>query len=290
MIKVLITGINSFTGNALKNYLAKWPEKYSVKTISLRGSAWENENFGSFDTIFHAAGIAHDSTKKIPADAKNLYYEINSELAFNTALKAKNEGIKQFIFMSSSIVYGSSAEIGCEKIITRDTPVSPESFYGDSKVQAENKLKILDDNNFKICILRCPMIYGKNCKGNYITLSKFAKKLHIFPRIKNSRSMLYIQNMAEFVRLITDNQERGIFWPQNAEYSNTSELVRMIAEIHGKKIILLPFCEMPLKFLANFSGMVNKAFGNLVYDQNISEYKSDYRLYDLKRSITETEA
>lgn len=102
--------------------------------------------------------------------------------------------------------------------------------------------------------------------------------------------MLYVKNFAEFVRLMIENSERGIFWPQNGEYTNTSEMVRMIAESHGKNIAMLPGCEIPLKVLAKFSGLVNKAFGSLAYDMSLSQYREDYRLYDLRRSIEESES
>ena len=133
------------------------------------------------------------------------------------------------------------------------------------------------------------MIYGKNSKGNFPQLEKFAKKLKFFPYVKNERSMLYVGNLVEFVRLMIDNEEQGIFWPQNAEYSNTSELVKMIAEANGRKIHLLKGFGWLLKIMGLFIGKINKAFGNLSYDQSLSEYKTDYRKYSLLESIKETE-
>lgn len=189
-----------------------------------------------------------------------------------TAKKAKADGVKQFIFMSSAIVYGNSAPIGKKKLITKDTSVSPANCYGDSKVQAEIGLNKLGDSNFKVCILRPPMIYGKGSKGNFPVLEKFAMKLRFFPYAKNERSMLYIGNLAEFVRLMIENEENGVFWPQNAEYSNTSELVSEIAAAHGRKVILVHGCTWLLKLMSHFTGLVDKAFGNLVYDETMSNY------------------
>lgn len=287
MKRILITGANSYTGKAICEYLSSWPGKYHVQTISLRGDSWRSESFRGFDSVIHTAGIAHDSTRN---SDKEEYYRVNSELTFDTARKAMNDGVRQFIFMSSSIVYGKSAPIGQSKIITRDSPVNPKSYYGDSKVKAENMLATLEGENFRVCVLRCPMIYGRGCRGNYNALSKFARKLPFFPMVRNSRSMLYVKNFAEFARLVVDDCAHGIFWPQNGEYSCTSEMVRMIAESHGRKILLLPGCEIPLKVLACMSGLVNKAFGSLAYDMSLSDYGKNYRLYDLRGSIDETEA
>lgn len=287
-MNILITGQNSYTGTNLANHLLTHGHK--IKFLSLHGQDWENENFSGFDSIFHAAGIAHDDAKKVNDSGKDLYFAVNSNLAYNTALKAKREGVKQFIYMSSSIIYGESAPIGSEKFITRQTQPSPASYYGESKLKAENLLTPLNDENFKVCILRCPMIYGKFCKGNYPVLAKLAQKLPAFPKINNTRSMLYIKNFAEFVRLIITNQERGFFWPQNSEYSNTSELVKLIANSHNKKILLLPGFESILKILARKVKLVNKAFGSLAYSQDLSIYGNNYRLYTLAQSIKETES
>ena len=133
------------------------------------------------------------------------------------------------------------------------------------------------------------MIYGKNSKGNYPTLSKLAQKLPFFPKVDNCRSMLYIGNLVEFVHLMIQNEESGVFFPQNAEYSNTSELVKAIAEAHGKHIVLVRGTSWALKLLSNTTGLVNKAFGSMAYDMSMSEYKSNYRLYSLTESIRLTE-
>jgi UDP-glucose 4-epimerase len=105
-------------------------------------------------------------------------------------------------------------------------------------VQAENGILPLNDDSFKVVVLRPPMIYGKGSKGNYPTLVKMALKIPAFPYVKNQRSMLYIGNLCEFVKQCIDDEKRGLFFPQNAEYTNTSEMVRLIAQEHNKKIRL----------------------------------------------------
>lgn len=289
MKKILITGANSYIGTSFEAYMKQWNDRYQVDTLDMIGDNWLKYDFSDYDCVYHVAGIAHSDSGKISREKAKLYYEVNTKLTVKTAIKAKKSGVKQFIFMSSAIVYGNSAPIGKMKLITRDTPLSPANCYGDSKVKAEEGLKKLEDESFKVVILRPPMIYGKNSKGNYPLMSRLARKLPVFPEIDNCRSMLYIENLMEFVRLMIENEERGTFFPQNAEYSNTSELVRLIAEQHGKKVLLVKGCTFLLKIAANLTGLVNKAFGNLAYDMEISEYKEDYRKYNLRDSIKETE-
>lgn len=289
MKKILITGANSYIGTSFEKYMARWPEKYQIDTVDMIDGSWRQKDFSGYDTVFHVAGIAHSDTGKVTEERKAFYYKINTDLTIETAQKAKRDGVKQFIFMSSAIVYGDSAPIGKTKIITKDTPTSPANFYGDSKVQAEKGILPLNDESFKVAVLRPPMIYGPDSKGNYPILSKLAKKLPFFPVVDNKRSMLYIENLAEFVRLIIENLEEGIFWPQNGEYSNTTELVRMIAEVNGKKILLIKGFTWALKLMSRFTGLVNKAFGSLSYEQSISEYKENYRKKNLIDTIAETE-
>lgn len=289
MKKILITGAGSYIGTSFEEYMKQWSDRYQIDTVDMIGDGWMKYDFSGYDTVYHVAGIAHSDNGKISKEKAKLYYGVNTKLTIRTAMKAKKSGVKQFIFMSSAIVYGDSAPIGKKKMITKDTPVKPANCYGDSKVKAENGLRKLEDENFKVVILRPPMIYGKGSKGNYPLMSKLAQKVPVFPDVDNCRSMLYIENLIEFVRLMIENEESGTFWPQNAEYSNTSELVKMIGKAHGKNILLLKGFTLPLKIVGLATGLVDKAFGNLAYDRNISQYKENYRLFTLGESIKETE-
>lgn len=289
MKRVLITGEGSFVGGFVEAYLKQWPDRYEVKTIGTRNGEWERLGFHSFDTVYHVAGLAHVDVGKASEEVKAQYYAVNTDLAVRVAKKARTEGVGQFIFMSSAIVYGDSAPIGKEKVIKADTPCEPSNFYGDSKVQAEKGLLELRNERFHVVILRCPMIYGRGSKGNFPTLEKLAEKMPVFPKVENRRSMLYVGNLAEFVRLMIEEKEDGIFWPCNREQSNTGELIRMIAKCHGRRIILVPGFGWALKLLGHFNGYVNKAFGNLVYEDGLGDYKAEYRLFDLAESIAETE-
>lgn len=290
MKKVLITGANSYIGTSFEKYISEhYPDDYIVDTVDMLDGAWREKDFSDYDCVFHVAGIAHSDTGKISKEKENLYYAVNTDLTAETAVKAKADGVKQFIFMSSCIVYGDSAPIGKRKRITVDTEVSPANCYGDSKVQAENKLMPMNAETFKVVILRPPMIYGKGSKGNYPLLAKIARWLPLFPHVENERSMLYVENLCEFVHLMIVNEEQGVFWPQNAEYGNTSKMVQMIARTHGKKVVLVKGFGWLLRMMSAFTGLVNKAFGNLSYDRSMSAYHQNYIVCDMEESIARTE-
>ena len=286
----MITGANSYIGTSFEKYINdNYPGEYQIDTVDMIDSSWREKDFSCYDSVFHVAGIAHSDNGEISKEKEKLYYSVNTELTVETAKKAKAEGVKQFIFMSSAIVYGDSAPIGKTKTITKETPVTPANCYGDSKVQAEKGLFEIEAENFKVVIVRPPMIYGKGSKGNYPLLAKIASKMPIFPFVKNERSMLYIENLCEFIYLMIKNEESGIFWPQNAEYSNTSELVKMISVVRGKQLKLISGFEPFVKLAGHLTGLVNKAFGNMCYDKELSEYKEEYRKFSLEDSIRKTE-
>ena len=279
MKRVLITGKNSYIGTSLENWLMREPDKYKVDTVDMKDRSWKEKDFSSYDVVFHVAGIAHI---KETSDNQNLYYKVNRDLAYETAQKAKQDGVEQFIFLSSMSVYGIE-----QGVIDKNTPLTPNSAYGKSKIEAEKLINKLQDDSFTVATLRPPMVYGNGCRGNYPRLVGLALKTPIFPKVDNKRSMIYIDNLSEFVKRLIDNRSGGLFFPQNADYVNTSEMVRIIAEVHGKRVVMTKLFN-PLLRLLNVS-TVNKVFGDLVYDMSMSNYVSDYRVCGFRESVKKTE-
>ncbi len=294
MKKVLITGANSYIGVSFDNYVKEhYCSELDIYTVDMIDGSWREKDFSLYDVVYHVAGIAHADVGNVSDEVKAKYYAINTDLAIETAKKAKEQGVKQFVFMSSAIVYGDSAPYGKTKRITKDTEPEPANFYGDSKWQADKGVRELADENYTVTVLRPPMIYGKGSKGNYPTLAKMAKKLIVFPNVQNERSMLYIENLCEFLCQVMIRGEGGVFWPQNAEYSRTSEIVKMIADVSGHKISVSKawnwVVALASKIPGKVRGLANKAFGNMSYDQSMSKYDFDYIVADLKTSIERTE-
>lgn len=292
MKKILITGEGSYIGTSFR----KWVENlinnsgnpcYEVNELDMTNTNWKQFDFSKFDTVFHVAGIAHI---KETQENKDLYYKVNKDLAIETAIHAKESGVKQFILLSSMSVFGLTTGH-----ITANTLLNPVSNYGKAKLMADEVIWKMNCDDFNVCILRPPMVYGHLCKGNYQTLSKFAKKSPFFPKYSNSRSMIYIDFLCEFVRklvdLSDDEQIRNqiYYYPQNACYVCTSEIIEMIANINNRKMLRTKLFNPLVKGFAGKINLFGKVFGDLTYDYKMSRVKFDYHTCSFEETIKMTE-
>ena len=284
MKKVLITGTGSYVGESVRRYIvAKMPGEYQIDAVDTMGDNWKKADYSQYDVVFHVAGIAH-----VNADPKMeaLYYKVNRDLTIEVARHAQAAGVKQFIFMSSQIVFHESQSLKTE-VLTAETKPNPNGFYGDSKLQAEEGLKALraEGGQMKICILRPCMIYGPNAKGNFPRLAKLACKTPIFPAWHNKRSMLYIDNLAEFVLQAMERELEGTFYPQNRELADTVEIIRYFAKAAGHKVWITKLFN-PFVWLGSFVLQpINKMFATYYYDPEMSRMEFDYQLVSFEESL-----
>lgn len=274
MKRVLITGSDSYVGTNVESWLLKTPNDFQVDTVSTFNEEWKKVDFSKYDVVFHVAGIAHVDAKK---KMEPLYRKINTGLTIEVATWAKEKGIKQFIFMSSSIVYKESKSLK-PKIITPETEPCPNGFYGDSKLQAEIGLHELEDDSFKVVILRPPMIYGPNCKGNFMRLARLATKTPIFPAFHNKRSMLYIDNLSEMVKQIIVRELSGTFYPQNKELADTVEIVKAFAQQNNHKVHIWKWLNIFVRLGSPFINSINKMFADCYYIPEMSKNDFDYQI------------
>ncbi|KAF0819529.1 UDP-glucose 4-epimerase [Bacillus sp. ZZV12-4809] len=287
MKKILITGTNSYIGTSFEEWVSQYPDKYNVDKVSLRDETWKSWSFKGYDVVFHTAAIVHRKENDI-----DKYFKINRDLTIDVAKKAKREGVKQFIFLSTMGVYGT--ETG---YITKETLPKPKTPYAQSKFEAEQLLLEIKSQDFNVAILRPPIVYGKGCPGNYSRLSNFALKLPFIPHFENERSMIYINNLSEFVRLLVDKELSGICFPQNKDYVNTTELIGQIAKIHGKKVIKSKLFNGVIEIGLKHSEIFRKVFGSFIYDKElfggplsfINHEQIDYETMFFVESIRYTE-
>ena len=284
MKKVLITGAGSYVGESVRKYIMdKIPSQYRIDAVDTMGDNWKKADYSQYDVVFHVAGIAH-----VNADPKMepLYYKVNRDLTIEVARHAQEAGVKQFIFMSSQIVFHESQSLKKE-VLTAETKPNPNGFYGDSKLQAEEGLKALHTEGvqMKMCILRPCMIYGPNAKGNFPRLAKLAKKTPVFPAWHNKRSMLYIDNLAEFVLQAMECELEGTFYPQNRELADTVEIIRFFAKDAGHKVWITRLLN-PFVWLGSFLLQpINKMFATYYYAPEMSKMNFDYQLVSFEESL-----
>lgn len=285
MNKILITGANSFVGTNVASWLLGSPEEFRVDTVDTISDEWEKVDFSKYDTVFHVAGIAHVNPKPEMAP---LYYNVNCDLAVKVARRAKEQGVRRFIYMSSMIVYGTSRSLKGE-FITADTKPSPNDSYGDSKLKAEKYLNELTSGDFRVCILRPPIIYGRNNKGNMPRLVRLATKIPVFPAWHNKRSMLYIDNLAEFIKQIILRDMSGTFFPQNRDYVDTVDLVKFFAKRSNNRIWVSRLFNPLVSLGAVLLKPVSKMFADYCYDQKMSQYDFDYQVASFEESLLSVE-
>lgn len=258
MRKILIIGKNSYIGNSFISYMKQFKDKQiQIDKISARGDDWVSFNFCNYDVILYVAGIAHRRETRNNAEE---YYKVNKELAIKIAKKARESGVDQFIFMSTAAVFGTDIHI-----ITKETIPQPNTHYGKSKLEAEYEIMKLKSDNFKVAIIRPPMVYGSGCKGNYQRLVKLAKITPIFPDIQNKRSMIYIVELCRFIQVIIDHELWGYFHPQNSEYVCTSEMVKLIGKRLGRNIYFTKAFNPGIRLLAKRVASIDKMFGDWYY-------------------------
>ena len=281
MKKILITGAASYVGESVRRYILSTSSDFQIDAVDTMGDNWKKADYSQYDVVYHVAGIAH-----VNADPKMeaLYYKVNRDLTIEVAKHAKAAGVKQFIFMSSQIVFHESQSLKTE-VLTAQTKENPNGFYGDSKLQAELGIKPLEDKNFKVCILRPCMIYGPNAKGNFPRLAKLACKTPVFPCWHNKRSMLYIDNLAEFVKQAVLRELSGTYYPQNRELADTVEIIRFFAKAAGHRIWITRLLN-PFVWLGSFVLQpINKMFATYYYDPEMSKMDFDYQLVSFEESL-----
>ena len=125
----------------------------------------------------------------------------------------------------------------------------------------------------KFVIIRPPLVYGQDVKGNFANLIKLIKKNIPLPlgRIKNQRSIIAIDNLVSLIINCIDNPKAAnqLFLCSDGEDLSTSELITKIAKSVGKKPLLLPTPTLALSIFAFIFGkkmLIERLKGSLQID------------------------
>lgn len=285
MKKIMLVGKGGYIGGKFTEYINKTYPDWKVDAVDSMNHNWEDEDFHGYDAVYNVSGLAHANARQ---GTEEQYYEVNGQLPIDVATKAKQERVPLFVQMSSMVVYGDMSSLGEEKNISADTIPEEPTIYGKSKMMAERGLNKLIDENFQVAIIRPPLIYSENARDNFPRLVNFAKKMPIFPKLKNQQSMVYVDNLCELVHLIVENNAGGIYYPQQEVYIETSKIVKDVADAVGNKMWQTKIFNPILRLLSKSEKLafIHKAFGSITYDMDLSNhFNGTYRVVSYQQSI-----
>jgi nucleoside-diphosphate-sugar epimerase len=158
-----------------------------------------------------------------------------------------NAGVKNIIFTSSVAIYGLNKTNPDENHIH-----DPFNHYGNSKWQAEEKIKEWYDNDSKnksVTIIRPTVIFGERNRGNVYNLLRqiSSGKFLMIGKGQNKKSMAYVGNVVELIKNRIERQEPGyhIFNYADKPDYNMNELVSVIEQ---KMKLNIPRTRIPYFF------------------------------------------
>ena len=281
----MLVGVGGYIGGKFIEYINKNYPDWQIDTVDSMNDMWKCADFHGYDAVYNVSGLAHANARQ---GSEELYYAVNGQLPIDVAKKSKEEGVSLFVQMSSQIVYGDMSNLGEEKMITVESIPCESTVYGKSKMIADKGLQELVDDKFQVAIIRSPLIYSECARDNFPRLVNYAKKMHIFPKLENKQSMVYVDNLCELIKLIIENGKGGIYYPQQECYIETSKIVADIAKEVGNKMWQTRIFNPALRFFSKFRSFVfiHKAFGSITYDMSMSNhFDGKYRVVSYEESI-----
>jgi len=270
MTKVLITGTHSFVGNNFRKY-----SKFSdIEEISLFENKPEEIEFDRFDVVLHLAAIVHQS-KDTP---ESEYFRVNRDLCLRVAEQSKKSGIKHFIFLSTVKVYGE--HYTGTWLRNENSNCNPEDAYGKSKLEAEKGLKKLEDSEFRVSIIRTPLVYGEGVKANMLSLTKLVDILPLLPlgNLKNKRNFTFAGNLVGYIDRIIEKNASGTFIAMDENAISTSELLSMISKYLGKRTVLFRLPSLFVKIAGLvYPEIIERLYGSLEFENLKTKAALSYR-------------
>ena len=271
---LMITGASGFIGS---NFIERYKDKYNIIPVDLLKIKPEEIDFRGVDTVLHLAALVH----QMKGAPREKYFEVNTELTRRVAEEAKKQGVRHFVFYSTVKVYGYDGDLyNHNLILNEESECKPMNDpYGESKWEAEKILRRLEDDNFKIGIIRPPMVYGKGVKGNMESLIKLVKMLPILPfnYDKNRRSLVNIENLMYLTALVIDKEASGVFLPLDEKNISLKEIVEGIEKAYNLKRINIPMIQPIFWLLTKMKpNIMVRLFGTLQFDNQQTKEKLGY--------------
>jgi len=184
------------------------------------------------DAIVYLAALSNDPLGNAFEEAT---LNINYHACVQVAKKAKEVGVRSFVFASSCSVYGY-AEDGAR---TEYSPVNPLTAYAKSKVWAERDLAPLADESFNVTCLRFATACGMSDRlrldlvlNDFVAGAVAAKKIAILSDGTPWRPLIHVKDMARAIdwAIQRDPQRGEAFLTVNVGSDQWNYQVKDLAE------------------------------------------------------------
>jgi UDP-glucose 4-epimerase len=286
-MKTLIIGSDSFIAQQFASHINTDWKGISRTTINSENEtvcadffSIPQEHFDECNVVVNFAAIVHRPDIK----DDSVYDEINYKLTILNAQKAKKSGTALFIQMSTIAVYGNVSEID------KNTPCTPISPYGISKLKADEALLQMQDDSFKVAIVRPPMVYGGGkAPGNMMRLIALASKGIPLPfkNIENKRDFIHVDNLVQYLCVIAEKRLNGVFLLSDHEPVSTEQLLQIISQKLGEKVFLVKVPKFILFLIKSIRPKeFEKLFGTLCLETNFPN-ESDINRRAVEHGIQE---
>jgi len=273
MTRVLITGANGFIGTALckqlaaEGFLIKGAYR-SAKTADssanniekvivgeIHASTDWQEALREVNIVVHLAARVH-VMQETDSDPLAAFHRVNTEGTLNLAEQAARSDVKRMIFLSTIKVNGEQTQVA----YSASNQANASDPYALSKWNAEQGLRTVSNkSDMEIVIIRPPLVYGPQVKGNFLRLITLINKGWPIPlaSVKNKRSMVSVDNLCDLIKTCMANPKANgeLFLVSDGHDLSTPELIRLIAESMKKSVKLLPF---PVPLLYFIAGLIHK--------------------------------
>lgn len=258
---IIVTGAQGFIATALIAALnaGSDPDSTSITSFSRQDFDLPDpelvERGRGAKTLIHIAGRSYNTAD--PKGAEPLYQNENVLLTRRLLHVARHADINHFIYLSSIGVNGNRT---AGTAFTEDDPANPQTPYAQSKLDAEQKIiQYCTEHNIKWTIIRSPMVYGPDARGNIQMLQKLIRTGLPLPfgMIRNKRSFISIDNLCDLIAhcIHAKNAQNQLYLACDGVDHSTRELVRILAKHEKRRIIFLPIPVWLLKSFASLTGL-----------------------------------
>ena len=289
MNKILITGSTGFVGQKLckKLILDNYSIREAVRSNSEKrldkreifniGDIDKSTNWSAslkdIDCVIHCAARAHVMNEN-KLDTLATYRKVNVDGTRNLAEQCAKAGVKRLIFLSSIKVNGEKTKASFS--FRHDDNPKPEDAYGITKWEAELALQQVSKKyEIEIVIIRAPLVYGPNVKGNFLKLINLASYRIPLPisKVNNIRSFVSVENLIDLISCCIKHPAAAgkIFLVSDNKDMSTPELIKKIGKAMGKSQFFIPLPVFILRFLCAIIGKsseIERLVSNLQVDCN----------------------